>query len=163
MRYSNPPIFWLNPSFFPQWNTRERDGSKMIYQTETEALRCSIAMSCSFLASWPVWAVAAAPNSWEPGTGNGGIAWMGNSFPPFTLYTYTTPVLWSQSYMVSSCFILHPPWFILEMFTGWTRVLISFFKFLLDLLPSKGIYLIYPKCLITLSEIDHEWIPPKWS
>ena len=60
----------------------------------------------------------------------GGIAWMGNSFPPFTLYTYTTPVLWSQSYMVSSCFILHPPWFILEMFTGWTRDEISFFNFL---------------------------------
>jgi hypothetical protein len=59
---------WTHPFFPSEILERERDGSKMIYQTETEALRCSIAMSCSFLASWPVWAVAAAPNSWEPGT-----------------------------------------------------------------------------------------------
>lgn len=63
--------FLVEPILFSPvkyYRERERDGSKMIYQTETEALRCSVAMSCSFLASWPVWAVAAAPNSWEPGT-----------------------------------------------------------------------------------------------
>ena len=155
---------WTHP-FFPS-EIREREREMVLrWSTRQKLRRWGVPLLCH-VPSWlhgrfGRWPRLQILGSQAPG--NGGIAWMGNSFPPFTLYTYTTPVLWSQSYMVSSCFILHPPCFILEMFTGWTRVLISFFKFLLDLLPSKGIYLIYPKCLITLSEIDHEWIPPKWS
>ena len=128
---------WTHP-FFPS-EIRERE-MVLRWSTRQKLRRWCVPLLCH-VPSWlhgrfGRWPRLQILGSQAPG--NGGIAWMGNSFPPFTLYTYTTPVLWSQSYMVSSCFILHPPCFILEMFTGWTRVLISFFKFLLDLCHQRG-------------------------